>query len=59
MYLSNYYHIDPKILKYETSPGIVELKDTNNIFKGNVDLKADETTMKTSLTTYHEIFFNS
>ena len=54
--LGNFY-IDPQTINYETLAWYYELNDTNNAFKGKVELNADEKTMDITLTTQHDLNF--
>ena len=53
-YLLGYFYVDPKTVKYEILRGIYERNDIKNAFKGSVELKADDKTMKTILTIHHD-----
>ena len=49
-HISGSEYIHAKIKDYDTPPGIYELTDLNTIFPKDLEVKADENFMKTTLT---------
>ena len=51
----SYIYVDLKTINYGIPPGMYEIKCENKAYKESVELEADEKSIKTILTTYHEV----
>ena len=53
--LGYFFYVEPKTINNRIPPGIFDMKCKNIAFRGSVEVEADEKSMTTILTTYHEI----